>query len=106
VGRNGAPNRLAPDLNRSLFSRLFFTPDKAPTRYLVDVDLDTLAEQVRSQARACGETQVQDLNTAERLRSRPILWSKSCPPCDALLIGQEKGVDKDGPPRLHPFPCS
>jgi hypothetical protein len=47
--------------HRMLYTALLYTPDKKHTRYLVDFELDTLAEQVRSQARACGVTAVQDL---------------------------------------------
>jgi hypothetical protein len=47
--------------HRMLYTALLYTPDKEHTRYLVDFELDTLAEQVRSQARALGVTQVSDL---------------------------------------------
>ena len=47
--------------HRMLYTALLYTPDKAHTRYLVDYDLDVLAEQVRSQARALGIAQVSDL---------------------------------------------
>jgi hypothetical protein len=46
---------------RMLYTALLYTPGKEHTRYLVDFDLDALAEQVRSQARALGLTQVSDL---------------------------------------------
>ena len=44
-----------------LYTALLYTPDKEHTRYLVDFELDALAEQVRSQARALGIAQVSDL---------------------------------------------
>ena len=47
--------------HRMLYTALLYTPDKEHTRYLVDFELDALAEQVRSQARALGMTQVSDL---------------------------------------------
>jgi len=47
--------------HRMLYTALLYTPQKEHTRYLVDFDLDALAEQVRSQARALGLTQVSDL---------------------------------------------
>ena len=47
--------------HRMLYTALLYTPAKEHTRYLVDFDLDALAEQVRSQARALGITQVSDL---------------------------------------------
>lgn len=47
--------------HRMLYTALLYTPDKKHTRYLVDFDLDALAAQVRSQAAACGITQVADL---------------------------------------------
>lgn len=47
--------------HRMLYTALLYTPDKEHTRYLVDFELDTLAEQVRAQARAVGVTQVSDL---------------------------------------------
>jgi tetratricopeptide (TPR) repeat protein len=40
--------------HRMLYTALLYTPDKEHTRYLVDFELDALAEQVRSQARALG----------------------------------------------------
>ena len=43
------------------YTALPYTPNKEHTRYLVDFELESPAEQVRSQARACGLTQVQDL---------------------------------------------
>lgn len=47
--------------HRMLYTALLYTPDKKHTRYLVDFDLDPLAEQVRSQARALGIAQVSQL---------------------------------------------
>jgi Uncharacterised protein family (UPF0236) len=47
--------------HRMLYTALLYTPEKEHTRYLVDFELDALAEQVRSQARAVGVTQVEDL---------------------------------------------
>jgi hypothetical protein len=47
--------------HRMLYTALLYTPDKEHTRYLVDFELDALAEQVRSQARALGIAQVGDL---------------------------------------------
>jgi Uncharacterised protein family (UPF0236) len=47
--------------HRMLYTALLYTPDKEHTRYLVDFELEALAEQVRSQARACGVTEVEDL---------------------------------------------
>jgi hypothetical protein len=47
--------------HRMLYTALLYTPDKEHTRYLVDFELDALAEQVRSQARALGVAQVHDL---------------------------------------------
>jgi hypothetical protein len=47
--------------HRMLYTALLYTPDKAHTRYLVDFELDDLAAQVRSQARACGLSDVKDL---------------------------------------------
>lgn len=44
-----------------LYTALLYTPKKEHTRYLVDFELDALAEQVRWQARAVGVTQVSDL---------------------------------------------
>jgi hypothetical protein len=40
--------------HRMLYTALLYTPDKEHTRYLVDFELDALAEQVRSQAQALG----------------------------------------------------
>ena len=47
--------------HRMLYTALLYTPDKEHTRYLVDFDLEPLAEQVRSQAQALGIGQVSDL---------------------------------------------
>lgn len=47
--------------HRMLYAALLYTPKKEHTRYLVDFDLDTLAEQVRGQARAVGLVQVSEL---------------------------------------------
>jgi hypothetical protein len=47
--------------HRMLYTALLYTPQKEHTRYLVDFELDALAEQVRSQARALGLAQVSDL---------------------------------------------
>jgi hypothetical protein len=47
--------------HRMLYTALLYTPEKEHSRYLVDFELDGLAEQVRAQARAVGITQVSDL---------------------------------------------
>jgi hypothetical protein len=47
--------------HRMLYTALLYTPEKEHTRYLVDFELDVLAEQVRSQARALGIARVSDL---------------------------------------------
>ena len=47
--------------HRMLYTALLYTPEKEHTRYLVDFELDALAEQVRWQARALGIAQVSDL---------------------------------------------
>jgi len=47
--------------HRMLYTALLYTPGKEHSRYLVDFELDALAEQVRSQARALGVPQVSDL---------------------------------------------
>lgn len=47
--------------HRMLYTALLYTPAKEHTRYLVDFQLDALAEQVRAQARGLGMTQVSDL---------------------------------------------
>jgi hypothetical protein len=47
--------------HRMLYTALLYTPKKEHARYLVDFDLNVLAEQVRAQARALGIAQVSDL---------------------------------------------
>jgi hypothetical protein len=47
--------------HRMMYTGLLYTPDKKHTRYLVDFELDSLAEQVRAQAGALGMTEVKDL---------------------------------------------
>jgi hypothetical protein len=47
--------------HRMLYTALLYTPEKEHTRYLVDFELDALAEQVRAQARAVGVAQVSEL---------------------------------------------
>jgi hypothetical protein len=47
--------------HRMLYTALLYTPGKEHTRYLVDFDLDALAEQVRCQARALGLLKVSEL---------------------------------------------
>jgi hypothetical protein len=47
--------------HRMLYAALLYTPKKEHTRYLVDFELDALAAQVRSQARALGISQVSEL---------------------------------------------
>jgi hypothetical protein len=47
--------------HRMLYTALLYTPDKEHTRYLVDFELDKLAEQVRWQAQALGIEQVDQL---------------------------------------------
>ena len=47
--------------HRMLYTALLDTPGKEHTRYLVDFELDALAEQVRFQARALGMASVSDL---------------------------------------------
>jgi hypothetical protein len=47
--------------HRMLYTALLYTPEKEHTRYLVDFELDTLADQVRAQARALGITEVSAL---------------------------------------------
>jgi Uncharacterised protein family (UPF0236) len=46
---------------RMLYTALLYTPQKEHTRYLVDFELDALAEQVRAQAAALGIPRVSDL---------------------------------------------
>jgi hypothetical protein len=50
-----------PAEHRMMYTALLYTPDKKHTRYLVDFDLEPLAEQIRAQAGACGVAQVKDL---------------------------------------------
>jgi hypothetical protein len=47
--------------HRMMYTALLYTPGKEHTRYLVDFELDALAGQVRSQARALGISQVSEL---------------------------------------------
>jgi hypothetical protein len=47
--------------HRMMYTALLYTPQKEHTRYLVDFELDALAEQVRSQAKAVGISQVSEL---------------------------------------------
>jgi hypothetical protein len=47
--------------HRMQYTALLYTPNKEHTRYLVDFELQALAEQVRWQAAALGITQVSDL---------------------------------------------
>lgn len=47
--------------HRMLYTALLYTPAKEHTRYLVDFELNGLAEQVRAQARAVGVERVSDL---------------------------------------------
>jgi len=47
--------------HRMLYTALLYTPEKEHNRYLVDFELDGLAEQVRQQATALGIAQVSDL---------------------------------------------
>jgi len=47
--------------HRMMYTALLYTPEKEHSRYLVDFELDALAEQVRSQARALGISQVSEL---------------------------------------------
>jgi hypothetical protein len=50
-----------PAQHRMLYTALLYTPEKDHARYLVDFDLEPLAEQVRSQAKALGLAQVSNL---------------------------------------------
>jgi hypothetical protein len=50
-----------PAEHRMLYTALLYTPDKQHSRYLVDFDLDALAEQVRALAGACGIADTQEL---------------------------------------------
>jgi hypothetical protein len=47
--------------HRMMYTALLYTPDKKHTRYLVDFELEKLAAPVRSQAGACGVSDVQEL---------------------------------------------
>ena len=47
--------------HRMMYTALLYTPDKRHTRYLVDFELETLAEQLRSPAGACGVGRVEEL---------------------------------------------
>jgi len=47
--------------HRMLYTARLYTPQKEHSRYLVDFELDALAEQVRAQARALGIRQVSEL---------------------------------------------
>lgn len=47
--------------HRMLYTAVLYTPQKEHSRYLVDFDLDVLAEQVRAQARTLGLTDVSEL---------------------------------------------
>jgi len=47
--------------HRMLYTALVYTPDKQHTRYVVDFDLNAVAAQVRSLAKACGVPDVKDL---------------------------------------------
>lgn len=47
--------------HRMMYTGLLYTPDKEHTRYLVDFELDSLAEQLRAQAGALGIKEVTDL---------------------------------------------
>jgi hypothetical protein len=47
--------------HRMLYTAWLYTPEKEHSRYLVDFELDALAEQVRSQAGALGIARVSDL---------------------------------------------
>jgi hypothetical protein len=50
-----------PAEHRMLYTAVVYTPDKKHHRYLVDFELDVLAEQLRAQTRACGLTDVGQL---------------------------------------------
>jgi hypothetical protein len=47
--------------HRMLYTAVLYSPDKKHTRYLVDFELEVLAEQVRSQASAVGIAHVSEL---------------------------------------------
>lgn len=50
-----------PADHRMLYTAVVYTPDKKHHRYLVDFELDVLAEQLRAQTRTCGLTDVGQL---------------------------------------------
>jgi hypothetical protein len=50
-----------PADRRMLYTAVVYTPDKEHHRYLVEFELDVLAEQLRAQTRACGLTDVGQL---------------------------------------------
>lgn len=50
-----------PAEHRMLYTAVVYTPDKKHHRYLVEFELDVLAEQLRAQTRACGLTDVGQL---------------------------------------------
>lgn len=50
-----------PAEHRMLYTAVVYTPDKEHHRYLVEFELDVLAEQLRAQTRACGLTEVGQL---------------------------------------------
>lgn len=50
-----------PAEHRMLYTAVVYTPDKEHHRYLVEFELDVLAEQLRAQTRACGLTDVGQL---------------------------------------------
>jgi hypothetical protein len=54
------PRAMAAE-HRMLYTARLYTPDKRHSRYLVDFDLDTLAEQLRPLARSCGLHEVREL---------------------------------------------
>lgn len=54
------PKAMAAE-HRMLYTARLYTPDKRHSRYLVDFDLDTLAEQLRPLARSCGLREVREL---------------------------------------------
>src|SRR5260370_16958889 len=62
--------------HRMLYTALLYTPNKEHTRYLVDFELATLAEQVRSQPRVSGVSKSSDLIS---------VTDRGNPPATALL---------------------
>jgi hypothetical protein len=50
-----------PAEHRMLYTAVVYTPDKEHHRYLVEFELEVLAEQLRAQTRACGLTDVGQL---------------------------------------------